>query len=103
MESIIANEHLKNETGKDRYGDDKPLDHDRVINGQIMVTITLDEYRSLIRGSADAQISAANSEKFRVNQENTKLKQQVETLQKQLDELRSMIASAMPKKEEADA
>ena len=103
MESIIANEHLKNETGKDRYGEEKPLDQGRVINGQIMVTITLAEYRSLIRGNADAQIRDACSERYKLSQENTKLKQQVETLQKQLDELRGMIAGVIPKKEESDA
>lgn len=78
-------------------------EHDFVANGQIMVTITLSEYRALVKANADSAINEANSRRFTVERERDELKKQVETLQKDLNNLKSMIANAVPVKVSVDA
>ena len=68
--------------------------HDYACNGQIMVTITLAEYRSLVKANADKKVEEANSKVYEAHKERDELKKQVEDLQKQLDALKAMIAGA---------
>ncbi len=72
-------------------------------NGQIMVTITLAEYRELLTKHASEQVNEANCKRFTVERERDELKKQVEELRKQLNDLRGMIASAVPLKAAADS
>lgn len=93
MEAIITDALLK-ETPKDESGyGEKSNKNDFVANGQIMVTITLAEYRALIRGNADAQVSDAKSKQWSAERERDELKKQVADLQKQLDDLKDAIRS----------
>lgn len=71
--------------------------HDYAVNGQIMVTITLSEYRALVKANADSIVSEARSKTYTTEKERDELKKQVTELQKQLDDLRSMIAGAAKK------
>jgi hypothetical protein len=95
--SIAMDDHLAKTPEEDKYGRYE-LSHDYVANGQIMVTITLAEYRELLTRHASDQVSEANSKRFTVERERDELKKQAENLRKQLNELRVMIASAMPVK-----
>lgn len=92
MESIITDPLLK-ETPKDDGYSRESNKNDFVANGQIMVTITLAEYRSLVKGNSDAVVSEAKSKQFHAEQERDQLKKQIEELQKQLGELKGLIKS----------
>lgn len=93
--SIALGDHLEKTPEKDKYGS-CDMNHDYVFNGQIMITITLNEYRELLTKHASDQVSDANIKRYAVERERDELKKQVTELQKQLSELRSMIYSAMP-------
>jgi len=80
-QSIVADEHLKETPSEDKYGRYE-LSRDYVANGQIMVTITLAEYRELLYRHAE--------------RERDELKKQVDSLEKELASLKCMIASAVP-------
>lgn len=92
MEAIITDQLLR-ETPKDDGYSSNSTKNDFVANGQIMVTITLAEYRSLVKGNSDAQVSEAKSKQYHAEQERDGLKKQVADLQKQLDELKGLIQS----------
>lgn len=101
MEAKIANlvidDRLLKTPEEDRYGQ-YDLEKNFARNGQIMVTITLKEYRDLLTASAKAEATEANSKRFVIERERDELKRQVIELQKQLDSLRAVIASAVPVK-----
>ena len=99
--SIAVDDRLAKTPEEDKYGRYE-LNKDYVANGQIMVTITLAEYRELLTRHASDQVSEANSKRFTVERERDELKKQVEELRKQLNDLRGMIASAVPLKAPAD-
>lgn len=99
--SIATDEHLEKTPKEDQYGRYE-LNYDYAANGQIMVTITLSEYRSLVKSNADLKVSEANSKMYDLRKERDELKKQVEELRKQLNDLRSMIANAVPMKAPAD-
>ena len=101
-QSIVTDERLKETPSEDKYGRYE-LSKDYVANGQIMVTITLAEYRELLTRHAEDQVIEANSKRFTVERERDELKKQVEELRKQLNDLRGMIASAVPLKAAADS
>ena len=92
--SVAIDEHLQEMPDDDRYGR-VDLNHDYVTNGQIMVTITLSEYRSLVKTNADLKVSEASSKMYELRKER-------DDLQKQLNDLKTMIASAVPVKVAAD-
>ena len=92
MKAIITDQLLK-ETPKDDGYSSTSNKNDFVANGQIMVTITLAEYRSLVKGNSDALVSEAKSKQYHAEQERDGLKKQVADLQKQLDELKGLIQS----------
>ena len=92
MEAIITDSLLR-ETPKDEGYGNYSNKNDFVANGQIMVTITLAEYRALIKGNSDAQVSEAKSKQRQAEMERDGLKKQVADLQKQLDDLKSLIQS----------
>lgn len=100
--SIALDDHLEKAPAEAKYGH-ADIEHNYVANGQIMVTITLDEYRMLLTQHATDKVNEANSKRFTVERERDDLKKQVTELQRQLNELRAMIASAMPVKASADA
>ena len=56
MEAIITDQLLREAPKDDGYSSNSTK-NDFVANGQIMVTITLAEYRSLVKGNSDAQVS----------------------------------------------
>ena len=93
--SIVTDDHLKETPTEDKYGRYE-LKWDYATNGQIMVTITLAEYRELLIKHADDKVSESNSRRFTVERERDELKKKVECLQKELDSLKSMIAAAVP-------
>lgn len=90
MEAIITDQLLE-KTPKDDGYSSYSNKNDFVANGQIMVTITLAEYRALVKGNSDAQVSEAKSKQRYAEQERDGLKKQVADLQKQLDELKGLI------------
>ncbi len=94
-ENVATNELLKPAPEKESYAT-RDADIDYVANGQIMVTITLAEYRQLVKKNADSIVNEANSKRFAAERERDELKKQVADLKKQLDDLRAMIASAVP-------
>ena len=100
--SVAVDNLLKETPEKDNYSCYRQ-EHDFVANGQIMVTITLSEYRALVKQNADKAVSDANSKMYSVERERDELKKQVEALQKDLNNLRSMIANAVPVKVSVDA
>ena len=99
MESIVIDAQLKEAPKDDAFSDKTKNDY--VANGQIMVTITLAEYRSLVKGNSDAQVSEAKSKQWHAEQERDQLKKQVIDLQKQLEELKSLIQSKFTQDAEA--
>lgn len=99
--AIVSDEHIK-DVQEDKYGN-LSTNHDYVKNGQILVTITLSEYRELLTNHATEKVNEANGRRFTVERERDELKKHVEELRKQLNDLRGMIASAVPLKVEADS
>lgn len=98
---VAVDDHLAEAPREDKYGHYE-LSKDYAANGQIMVTITLAEYRELLRQHAADQVTEANSKRWAAEKERDELKKQVTDLQRQLAELRGMIASAMPVKVSVD-
>ena len=92
MEAIITDQLLE-KTPKDDGYSSYSNKNDFVANGQIMVTITLAEYRGLVKGNSDAQVSEAKSKQRNAEMERDGLKKQVADLQKQLEELKGLIQS----------
>ena len=101
-EHIIINSALQASPTKESGTYSGLTDADFIVSGEIMVTITLHEYRSLLIGRAEAEASSARSDKYRAERERDELKKQVVDLQNQLNELRSMIAGAVQKPETAE-
>lgn len=93
IENVVADDRLGKKPEEDAFNRGE-YKHDYVDNGQIMVTITLSEYRALIKADADRKVSEANSKVWDAHKERDELKKQVEDLQKQLDGLKAMIAGA---------
>ena len=92
VKNVVTDTLLK-EPEKDVYGT-KSTTIDYVSQGQIMVTITLAEYRALVRTNADKEVSEARSKVYSVERERDDLKKTVTDLQKQLNDLKAMIAGA---------
>ena len=99
MEAIVIDAQLKEAPKEDTFSD--KTKNDFVSNGQIMVTITLAEYRALVKGNSDAQVSDARSKQWHAEQERDQLKKQVADLQKQLEELKDLIQSKFTQDSEA--
>ena len=93
--SIVSDERLKETPSENKYGQYE-LSRDYVANGQIMVTITLAEYRELLCKHADDRVSESNRMRYTVERERDELKKQVDSLEKELSSLKTMIASAVP-------
>lgn len=93
--SIAVDDRLAKTPEEDKYGRYE-LNKDYVANGQIMVTITLAEYRELLTKHASEQVNEANCKRFTVERERDELKKQVDSLEKELVSLKTMIASAVP-------
>ena len=96
MEAIITDQLLE-KTPKDDGYSSYSNKNDFVAKGQIMVTITLAEYRALVKGNSDAQVSEAKSKQRNAEMERDGLKKQVADLQKQLEELKGLIQSKFSK------
>jgi FtsZ-binding cell division protein ZapB len=94
-EAVATDSLLKETPETDKYSSYNH-DLDYVANGQIMVTITLAEYRALVKQNADKEVSEARQKTYATERERDELKKQVADLQKQLNDLRGMIASAVP-------
>lgn len=99
--TVVTNELLRPTPEKEVFSDGD-TDINYVANGQILVKITLAEYRSLLRRNAEDRVLEANSKRWEAEKERDALKKEVSDLQKQLNELRSMIASAIPSAREAE-
>ena len=93
IENVVADDRLEKTPEEDAFSRGE-YRHDYVANGQIMVTITLSEYRALIKADADRKVSEANSKVWDAHKERDELKKQVEDLQKQLNGLKFMLAGA---------
>lgn len=92
VKNVVIDPLLKDQTD-DKYGyRNEPINY--VNQGQIMVTITLAEYRSLVKANAETAVNEARNKTYEVQKERDDLKKQVESLQKQLDDLKRMIAGA---------
>lgn len=91
VKNIVTDELLK-EAKDDGYSSNNKLDF--VSNGQIMVTITLGEYRQLVKAKAEHEANEARSKTYALEKERDSLKKVIEDLQKQLNDLKSMIANA---------
>ena len=96
-DSIIRDENFKETPSEDKYGRYE-LNNDYVCNGQIMVTITLAEYRALLMERAEDAVRKTQSERYELLSQNTKLKKEVDDLTNQLNDMRSIMASAVSTK-----
>lgn len=92
MEAIITDQLLE-KTPKDDGYSSYSNKNDFVANGQIMVTITLAEYRALVKGNSDALVSEAKSKQRSAESERDQLKKQVDELQKELTNLKDLVRS----------
>ena len=70
-------------------------EHDFVASQEITVTITLDEYRELVKekGTADIRIKETENDKYERNQENDNLKKENAELKAELYELQKKTES----------
>lgn len=93
VKNVVTDQLLKESPKDDGYGS-RSTKNDFVANGQIMVTITLAEYRDLVKANADQKVTEADRKVYEAHQERDARKKQVEDLQKQLDSLKCMIAGA---------
>ncbi|MBR3431130.1 MAG: hypothetical protein IKG87_13620 [Clostridia bacterium] len=91
--AVVTDERLRSTPEKEIFTDGN-TDINYVANGQIMVQITLAEYRALVCRNAEDRVNEARSKRWDAEKERDELKKQVADLQKQLDGLKSMIASA---------
>ena len=79
---------------------DKKMEHyrwdakDYVAEGEITITITLAEYRSLVTSEATKQydIAKANEDKYKRDSENAMLREEVEALRSKVYELQKRCA-----------
>ena len=76
----------------DAFGDE---DTNYTIPHELTVTITLKEYRDLIRQASKAEVSEANSKWLEEYNENQKLRKEIEALHNAL--------ASLPRKENCDA
>jgi len=93
IENVAVDQLLQDPPKDDGYGS-RVNKNDYVTNGQIMVTITLSEYRELVKAGADRAVHDADMKVIDAHRERDDLKKQVADLQKQLDSLKCMIAGA---------
>ena len=87
-------EFSKKIVGEDYHSDEE----DFVADGELTVTITLHEYRQLVRAAADAELQIANHERYeavtrarKLDEENNKLKVELETANKHVTDLQMML------------
>lgn len=73
--------------------------NDFVVQGEITVTITLNEYRKLVTDNAKAQskIDEANKDKYKRDTENKQLQEQVQQLKAEIYELKMSLDTAKAK------
>ncbi len=93
IENVVADDRLEKTPEEDAFSRGE-YRHDYVANGQIMVTITLSEYRALVKADSERRVSEANSKFWGAQKERDELKKQVEDLQTQLNWLKFMSAGA---------
>lgn len=93
IENVVADDRLEKKPEEDAFNRGE-YRHDYVHNGEIMVTITLSEYRALVKADSDRKINEARGKVWDAERQRDELKKQVEDLQKQLDSLKCMIAGA---------
>ena len=76
-------------------------EHDFVASQEITVTITLDEYRELVKekATADIRIKEAENDKYERNQENDNLKKENAELKAELYELQKKTESFVAEEE----
>lgn len=96
VKNVVTDDHLEKKPEDDNWNRGE-YRHDFVCNGQIMVTITLAEYRTLVKANADSIVSDMRSKAYAMERERDEMKKQVADLQKQLDGLKEMIAGAAMK------
>lgn len=86
MENTVVKDVLLDKK-LDRYGFEN---NDFVASGEITVTITLSEYRKLVKDCATAQtrIDKAESDRYERNSENEKLKEENNRLKAELYEMK---------------
>lgn len=74
--------------------------HDYVVNGEITVTITLNEYRSLVSATSKAEASEAVLKRFAAERERDEIKKELAEANKRICDLQAMVAEAAMKKED---
>lgn len=81
----------------DNYGG--LTENDYIISGEIMVTITLREYRELLTKSAKSEASEARSKQYSAERERDAAKKELEEVNKRLDRYEQIIAKASGRQE----
>lgn len=97
LNTAIAADELLQATPQKETGYSGLELHDYVVNGELTVTITLAEYRELVRAKSDAETRDAIRNKLATDNENKKLKEELAAVKKQLEEFRALIQGAAKK------
>jgi len=89
----MAEQTFKKKVDTDGYGNDISR-YDFMAEAELMVTITLSEYRALIKEVSlkKHDLEEASNEKYEKRHENEKLKEQIEVLKTQLQDANREIA-----------
>ena len=84
MENIVLSEHLR--SGAEKKGSYDGLDvNDYTANGELLVTVTLREYRALVK--ADAALSSARMSVYQASEEMKKTQSDLEAANQRAAEL----------------
>lgn len=94
IENIVISDQLIQAKDKSSEFDHKFGAYDHLASGELTVTISLAEYRSLLTASSKAKVDEANSKRWEAESQVKELQKELETVKKQLAELRTMFAGA---------
>lgn len=102
MKPVVKSELLQaSPTKDDSYGNMGR--NDFVVNGELMVQITLREYRDLVKGKAEAEKDKVSSENYKLRSEKENLQKELDIVKHQLAELQKMIRGNIDKNNESEA
>lgn len=95
IENICLDAGLAAAPEKEDNGYDKSIcDHDFLVRGELTVTITLSEYRSLLNASSVAKVKEADQKRWDAERKRDELQKELENVKKQLADLKAMFTGA---------
>lgn len=97
--AIVTDEHFQVTPTKD-VGYSGFSTHDYVVNGEITVTITLNEYRSLVAAASKAEANDAVMKRYAAERERDEIKKELAEAHKRIVDLQAKVADLTVKKED---